>query len=210
MLVSGATGSFCFVDRGNGRYSISYADNTDVVLAKKDTGIFGGDFEVGLEKYTGATAQLWTLKWNGDLGTHAFAARTSAPVYGQGYYGAPYNYFPYDSGNCTWYVYGRAYEILGYAPGFNGNAVNFVNYCDNFNGYSTSRYSAKPGAVIVWKGNTYGHVAIVEAVNGDTITISESSYGGVWYTGGNWGTRTINVNALDEYGLEFLCYIYLI
>lgn len=211
VLVSGAAGNFCFVDRGNERYSISYADNIDMVLARKDAGILGGDFEVGLEKYTGAATQLWTLKWNGNLGTHAFPARTSAPAYGQGYYGAPYNYFPYERGNCTWYVYGRAYEILGYAPSFAGNAVNFANYRNDFKGYSTSRYSAKPGAVIVWQGNTYGHVAVVEAVHGDTITISESSYGGVWYNGySDWGTRTINVNALDEYGLEFLCYIYLV
>ncbi len=211
-LLTGQTGQFCFVNRGNG-YTISPANDPSKVLTQTNTAMYGGDHVVTLQNYTGAANQLWTLshKTAPQQAAASFEQRTYAPTYGQGYFGAPYNNFPFNNGNCTWYVYGRAYEILGKAPVFNGNAADFWNYRDSYYGHSTNPTAAKPGAVMVWGGGDggYGHVAVVEAVNGNTITISESSYGGVWYTGSYWGRTNLNVNNLNIYGLTFKGYIYL-
>lgn len=54
------------------------------------------------------------------MGTTAFAysARTTAPVANNSYYYSSANpfYSAGFTGNCTWYAWGRAYEILGTSP----------------------------------------------------------------------------------------------
>ena len=217
-LVTGSKAEFCFVDRGNGKYSISLANDTTMALTQTSAGVYGNDYVVTLQKYTGASDQLWTLKWLGDI--PEFVAKTTAPIYGQGYYGPPYNELPYvpGKGNCTWYAYGRAYEILGKKPVFSGNAVDYWNYRNYYNGYSENPYAAKEGAVIVWSGGYgqyagCGHVAIVEKVDlvRQKITISESSAIGVWYNNYSpWGSRELDMNNLNIDGVYFKGYIYLI
>ena len=87
-------------------------------------------------------------------------------------------------GQCTWYSYGRANEILSevgsnlkwkYAP----DAKDWYNYnlsdSEPFSS-STDVNSPKVGAIIVWNGGKHGHVAVVEAVNSDgTIDYSEGN-----------------------------------
>ncbi|MCR5656368.1 MAG: RICIN domain-containing protein [Butyrivibrio sp.] len=108
----------------------------------------------------------------------AFSPRTSAPTDYSTYYGSKNTYNPYDSfgkkGNCTWYAWGRAYEILKQRP--SGLGTGNANVW-----YSKSTYpkgsSPKLGAIMCWNYGTYGHVAVVEAIGNDgTITYSESSY----------------------------------
>lgn len=103
-----------------------------------------------------------------------------------------------NNGNCTSYAWGRVSEIAE-APLQNckGNAIDFA-YSSSFEQVDTPEF----GDVIVWGGNYYGHVAIVEEVydNGD-ILISESSWGTEIFT-----TKKLekNTNYSNGYGLYFI------
>ena len=116
--------------------------------------------------------------------------------YYQGGYGLP---------NCTAYAYGRAYEILGTDPNLPMNdAGNW--WSDNLaTGTYPTGQTPKPGAIICWNGSYSGHVAVVEAVNGDQVTVSESAWSGPIFT---TYTYTIgNENNTSVGG--FLGYIYI-
>ncbi|MFZ2193581.1 MAG: LysM peptidoglycan-binding domain-containing protein [Candidatus Moraniibacteriota bacterium] len=76
--------------------------------------------------------------------------------------------FPY--GYCTWYVAQRRY-----IP-WSGNAGAWL-YNAKSAGYATGR-TPKVGAIMVTSESWWGHVAIVEAVSGDTVTVSEMNYKG--------------------------------
>lgn len=76
--------------------------------------------------------------------------------------------FPY--GYCTWYVASRKYVPWG------GNAGTWL-YHAKAAGYATGK-TARPGAIMVSSESSYGHVALVEKVNGDTFTVSEMNYVG--------------------------------
>lgn len=142
----------------------------------------------------------------------AFSQRTTAPSLDDPYYTAPSN--PYSNhggiGNCVWYAFGRAHEILGYAPSFSGNACLWWNDRESYHGYGDE---PRVGAIAVWDGidaSSAGHVAVVEAIDGDRITISESSYTGVSYTGTYWGSRTYSLEYMRN-GLSYRgCPLYLL
>ena len=77
--------------------------------------------------------------------------------------------FPY--GWCTWYVAQKRYVPWG------GNAGTWL-YKAKSMGYRTGR-SPQAGAIMVTTENRfYGHVALVERVSGDAITVSEMNYTG--------------------------------
>jgi surface antigen len=68
------------------------------------------------------------------------------------------------------YLVCRSEEIC---PG--GNAGTWLYNAKSL-GYKTGR-KPQPGAIMVTTENRYyGHVALVEKVNGDTITVSEMNY----------------------------------
>ena len=106
-------------------------------------------------------------------------------------------------GNCTWYANGRSKQ-LGRNPAkvdrMAGNAGNWGNQAVA-GGVATSNVP-QVGAIAQWNAGgsmPYGHVAVVERVNGDgTVLISESSYGS-----GTWNflyrQRTIAVNSPSRY-----------
>lgn len=87
-------------------------------------------------------------------------------------------------GNCTWYAWGRLYELTGKAPGvhgttnvFRGNAHTWWdrNIASGLYPYGSE---PKPGAIAVW-GSKYGdagHVAIVEKIENGKVYISESRW----------------------------------
>lgn len=108
-------------------------------------------------------------------------------------------------GNCTWYAWGRAWEMTGNKPddaGFIGNAYEWWNANKKSEKY---QYGSEPrlGAIAVWKSDLpgsggSGHVAIVEKIDNGKIYISEST----WH-GGIFAYREI-------YNTEYLYgYIYL-
>jgi len=102
-------------------------------------------------------------------------------------------------GQCTWYAWGKFYEIYGYSPGFTGNGRDCVSqllaaHPDKF----TSSSTPVAGSVFSnsGSGTVYGHVGMVLAVDGDNITITEGNLNGktdsfaVAQT--DWVTHTVN------------------
>lgn len=93
-------------------------------------------------------------------------------------------------GNCTWYAQGRSAEIAGAnivseLPNL-GNAQNwFANsacswerdgYADP-SSHSGEAINVQVGDILCYTGGSYGHVEVVEVVNGDgTVTVSYSDY----------------------------------
>lgn len=90
-------------------------------------------------------------------------------------------------GQCTWYVAQKRY-----VP-WSGHAKSWL---DNAKAYGfTTGNSPQAGAIMVlseggWTGRLYGHVAYVEAVNGEWVTISEMNYTGL----GIKSVRTLHIN----------------
>ncbi len=83
--------------------------------------------------------------------------------------GSRNNAYPY--GWCTYWVATRRY-----VPGGWGNARNWLNSARR-SGYQTGSTPAV-GAIVQLNESWLGHVAYVEAVNGNRITISEMNYTG--------------------------------
>lgn len=100
--------------------------------------------------------------------------------------------------NCVGYAWGRFYEILNSKPALSkGNAELWYQNSDGYERGDTP----KLGAVICWRhgsigndssiaGEDAGHVAIVEEISDDVITISESAYGG-FKDGSQFKTRQL-------------------
>ncbi|MFO7807539.1 MAG: LysM peptidoglycan-binding domain-containing protein [Candidatus Moraniibacteriota bacterium] len=88
--------------------------------------------------------------------------------------------FPY--GQCTWYVAQHKYVPWG------GNAGTWL-YNAKAYGVATGK-TPKVGSIIVTSESWYGHVGVVEAVNGNSVTISEMNYKGFGIT----NKRTLNAN----------------
>lgn len=86
----------------------------------------------------------------------------------------------YAFGNCTWYAYERRMQLGRPVGSFWGNASTWGIYARSA-GYTVNNKPAA-GAVLVERSGYYGHVGVVETVNGDgSITISEMNnyaYGG--------------------------------
>jgi surface antigen len=79
----------------------------------------------------------------------------------------------YAFGYCTYYVASRRS-----IPSFWGNASSWY-YNAQASGFSVG--SAPATGAIAWSGaGYYGHVAYVEAVSGDMVTVSEMNYNGGW------------------------------
>lgn len=98
--------------------------------------------------------------------------------------------FPY--GQCTWYVSTRVFVPWG------GNAKAWLVNSRAY-GYKTGRVPV-PGAIVVTsESRYYGHVAYVESVSSDSVTISEMNYVG-------WARKSVRV--LDRDSSVIMGYIY--
>ena len=93
---------------------------------------------------------------------------------------------PYTSGgNCTWYAYGRTYELTGEIPteaGFIGNGYEWWQ-ANKISGKYRYGSTPKVGAIAVWKSSLpgsggSGHVAVVEKIEDNKVYISESTWHG--------------------------------
>ncbi|MEO5499189.1 MAG: CHAP domain-containing protein [Candidatus Saccharimonadales bacterium] len=85
----------------------------------------------------------------------------------------------YDYGYCTWYSYNRRAELGRPIGSFWGNASTWASYARG-SGYLVNN-SPAVGAVLQnsYQAGGYGHVAVVESVNGDgSIMVSEMNYAG--------------------------------
>ena len=109
-----------------------------------------------------------------------FEPRLSSPKSSNPYYNRSLNAYSqsgYGMPNCTAYAYGRIYEITGEKPLIkSGNAGSwwFTNKRNNYYDYGKE---PKLGAIACWSG----HVAVVEKIEGSTVTISQSHWGGRYF-----------------------------
>lgn len=105
-------------------------------------------------------------------------------------------------GQCTWFAWGRFYELYGYDPGFTGNGWNCVDQLIAAHPDLFERsLSPKPGSV--FSGIGVNHVGIVIAVDGDYVTIQEGNLDGKTNTfqdaKKDWHTVTYTLNQLRSY-----------
>jgi surface antigen len=104
-------------------------------------------------------------------------ARSSAPDFNTYNRGNPY---PYSNGNCTWYAWGRIREMFDVSLPSWGNARDWYDNADRA-GFSRGR-EPRIGAIACWGAGTspyqFGHVAVVERIEGNTVTVSSSNWGG--------------------------------
>ena len=127
-----------------------------------------------------------------DVFANSWTIRTTYPTSndsGWKYYSSPINNYPLspvNGGNCTWYAYGRAYEVFGKDSGLSaaGDAGLWYSYAQN-HGMSVGS-TPKAGSIICWSN----HVAFVEAVNGNAVTWTESSYAEPGQSYPNFNTYT--------------------
>lgn len=118
-----------------------------------------------------------------DQQSGSYTARTSAPSYDNKYYYSDENaFYAADFGmpNCTCYAWGRAYEILKEKPEL---CLWDAGYWYDYNlehGIYDYGDTPKEGAIACWQYSDGGpgHVAVVESVDGDTVTLSNSAYSG--------------------------------
>lgn len=97
----------------------------------------------------------------------AYAYYTSKNIYYNCGYGMP---------NCTCYAYGRIYEILGKEPNLcHYDASEWYDY-NIEHGYYKYGKTPKIGAIACWQYGSSGHVAVVEAIAGNKIIMSQSGY----------------------------------
>lgn len=111
--------------------------------------------------------------------------------------------------NCVGYAYGRFMEEAGRTS----CTLSRAN-AENWYGYTADGYirGSKPklGAVLCWRrgqanngSDGAGHVAVVEKIEGNKITVSQSAYGGT-----RWFLSTYTEGKYDHNGLIFQGFIY--
>lgn len=130
-----------------------------------------------------------------------FEPRLSSPSRSNPYYNRSLNAYSqsgYGMPNCTAYAYGRIYEITDEAPKISSGNAGSWWFSNKRNQYYEYGQEPKLGAIACWSG----HVAVVEEINGNTVTISQS----------HWGRRyfdtTTYSNPKTKFRQTFYGYIY--
>ena len=102
-------------------------------------------------------------------------------------------------GQCTWFAWGRFYELYGYDPGFTGNGWDCVDVLLAAHRDKFERADV-PKAGAVFSGIGKNHVGIVLKVNGENITIQDGNYDGKTNTfeeaKTDWRTNTYTLSEL--------------
>ena len=106
-------------------------------------------------------------------------------------------------GQCTWFAWGRFYEIYGYSPGFVGAGDTcahelLVAHPDKFEQGDTP----VPGSVFS-ADSAHLHVGIGVGVDGDVITVQEGNLDGPnnpWEEAiHDWHTTTYTLDQMRQY-----------
>lgn len=100
-------------------------------------------------------------------------------------------------GQCTWFAWGRFYELYGYDPGFTGNGWDCVDQLVKAHPDKFER-SSTPKAGAVFSGIGKNHIGIVLKVDGNNITIQDGNYDGITNTfedaKKDWQTNTYTLD----------------
>lgn len=106
--------------------------------------------------------------------TKSFAATKEVDLYSDYYNSgnifAQIGYY----GQCTWYAYGRACEVNGCYYPFKWDAAKWYYYALESGEFEVGS-EARANSIAVWSYYGSGHVAYVESVNGDDVTITEAN-----------------------------------
>lgn len=104
-------------------------------------------------------------------------------------------------GQCTWFAWGRFYEIYGYSPGFTGDGWDCV---DQLIAAHPDKWkeSDKPMPNCVFSGIGNNHVGIITKVDGDILTVQEGNLDGITNNfqeaTTDWQTITISLDELSK------------
>jgi len=117
-------------------------------------------------------------------------------------------------GNCTCYAYGRAYEVLGSKPSLSTkNAENWYEDNKKYGYYSYNKSTPELGAIAVWSkgviGNNAdgaGHVAFIEAIDGDSVTTSESGWNSFYFKNYTRNSKHSNFDYSSSYTFQGFIY----
>ena len=106
--------------------------------------------------------------------------------------------------NCTCYAWGRLYELNREPPQTSlGDAQNWFEFNKN-NGVYPYGNTPQLGSIICFYNNaTGGHVGVVEKIEGNTITTSNSAYGGAYFY-----LQTLEMGSESHGNYTFQGYIY--
>lgn len=136
--------------------------------------------------------------------------RLHAPLRSNPYYYSNRNIYyaaGYGMPNCTAYAYGRSYERLEDRPRLSSHNAGEWWFENIANGWYAYGGRPRVGAVACWDryDQNQGHVAVVEKVDGDRVTISESGYQSFLFR-----TTEMAADGSDYLGggYRFLGYIY--
>ncbi len=154
----------------------------------------------------------YVLVNSGSLGDYPWNGSNCPMVwyFSSGGVGYPYNGYPPYSGQdgkgygcrqCSSYVAWRLAKETGYYPTDWGDAVSFTNKA-KLSPWSGVEGAPQAGSVAVMDpgtaGNAFGHVAWVEAVDGDKVLISQYNFDyGAGY--GMYSEMWLSVGAFDHY-----------
>ena len=119
---------------------------------------------------------------------------------------------PFSTGQCTWWAYRRITEMSGKEPPvIRGNAGGWYDNC--LSAGLTRGSTPVVGAIACWNngfGNDTGHVAVVEAVYGDHIHISEYNWDvALGYNEKDLYYSNMNRSSASKPNRHFLGYIYI-
>lgn len=115
-----------------------------------------------------------------------------------------YGQYAYTASGCAWFASARVNQLTGAnCPIWSGKAW----YNSGYSQYGFSRGSAlKAKALACYES----HVAVVEAVSGNTVTVSEGGYSGVGSANGYCSIHTMSKATLESArGGNFIGYVYL-
>lgn len=104
-------------------------------------------------------------------------------------------------GQCTWFAWGRFYEIYGYDPGFIGNGWDCV---DQLIAAHPDKWKESdiPMPNCVFSGIGNNHVGIITKVDGDILTVQEGNLDGktnnFQQATVDWHTIVISLSELSE------------
>ncbi len=110
-------------------------------------------------------------------------------------------YASMNTGQCTWFAWGRFYEIYGYSPGFTGNGNQCAGQLLAAHGDKFYQSDTPVAGAVFSSGlnKRYGHVGIVLSVNEEagTMVIQDGNYNGTTDTfavaQSDWGTREVSI-----------------
>ena len=103
-------------------------------------------------------------------------------------------------GQCTWFAWGRFYEIYGWGPSWTADGSDWVNMLVTYNS-DQFRLSAIPDVGAVFSGIGHNHVGIVIAYDGTNITVQEGNLDGRTNTfeeaKTDWQTKVYTLQSLN-------------